>query len=43
MTPLLVAVVFAVSIPVAYLWGSAAGQWTWLLALPAGRVGAMLK
>ncbi len=43
MTPLLVALVFALSIPVAYLWGSAAGQWTWLLALPAGRVGALLK
>jgi len=42
-TPLLIAFVFALSIPVAYLWGSAAGQWTWLLALPAGRVGAMLK
>lgn len=43
MTPLLVALIFALSIPVAYLWGSAAGQWTWLLALPAGRVGALLK
>ena len=42
-TPLLVALVFALSIPVAYVWGSAAGQWTWLLALPAGRVAAMLK
>ncbi len=42
-TPLLVALVFALSIPVAYLWGSAAGQWTWLLAIPAGRVAAMLK
>ena len=42
-TPLLVALVFAGSIPIAYLWGSAAGQWTWLLALPAGRVGALLK
>ncbi len=42
-TPLLIALVFALSIPVAYLWGSAAGQWTWLLALPAGRIGAMLK
>jgi len=42
-TPLLIAAVFAVSIPVAYVWGSAAGQWTWLLALPAGRVAAMLK
>jgi|JRHI01.1.fsa_nt_gi uncharacterized membrane protein len=41
--PLLVALVFALSIPVAYVWGSAAGQWTWLLALPAGRVAAMLK
>jgi uncharacterized membrane protein len=42
-TPILIALVFALSIPVAWLWGSAAGQWTWLLALPAGRVGAMLK
>lgn len=42
-TPLLIALVFALSIPVAYLWGSAAGQWTWLFALPAGRVGALLK
>jgi uncharacterized membrane protein len=42
-TPLLVALVFALSIPVAYVWGSAAGQWTWLLALPAGRVAAMFK
>ncbi len=42
-TPLLIALVFAVSVPVAYVWGSAAGQWTWLLALPAGRVGAILK
>ncbi len=42
-TPLLIALVFALSIPVAYLWGSAAGQWTWLLAIPAGRVAAMLK
>jgi len=42
-TPLLVALVFALSMPVAYVWGSAAGQWTWLLALPAGRVAAMLK
>lgn len=42
-TPLLIALVFALSIPVAYLWGSAAGQWTWLLALPAGRIGAMRK
>jgi uncharacterized membrane protein len=42
-TPLLVALVFALSIPVAYVWGSAAGRWTWLLALPAGRLAAMLK
>jgi uncharacterized membrane protein len=42
-TPLLIALIFALSIPVAYLWGSAAGQWTWLLALPAGHVAAMLK
>ena len=43
MTPLLIALVFALSIPVAYLWGASAGQWTWLLALPAGRVAARLK
>jgi uncharacterized membrane protein len=43
LTPLLVAAVFALSIPVAWLWGSSAGQWTWLLAIPAGRVAAMLK
>lgn len=42
-TPLLVALVFALSIPVAYVWGSAAGQWTWLFAVPAGRVAAMIK
>jgi uncharacterized membrane protein len=42
-TPLLIALVFALSIPVAYLWGASAGQWTWLLALPAGRVAAKLK
>ncbi len=40
-TPILIALVFALSIPVAWLWGSAAGQWTWLLALPAGRVGTL--
>jgi uncharacterized membrane protein len=40
--PLLVAGVFALSIGVAALWGSAAGQWTWLLALPAGYVAAWL-
>ena len=34
--PLLVAGVFAVSIGVAYMCGSAAGQWTWLLAAVAG-------
>lgn len=41
--PLLTALVFAVSIPIAYVWGSGAGQWTWLLAIPAARVGSMLK
>jgi len=40
--PLLVAAVFAVSMAVAAVWGSAAGQWTWLLALPAGSVAAWL-
>jgi uncharacterized membrane protein len=34
--PLLVAAVFAASIGVAYIYGSAAGQWTWLLAIVAG-------
>jgi uncharacterized membrane protein len=43
LTPLLTALVFALSIPVAYVWGSSAGQWTWLLAIPAGRVASMLK
>ena len=43
LTPLLIALVFAPSIPVAYLWGSAAGQWTRLLAIPAGRTAAVLK
>jgi hypothetical protein len=42
-TPLLVALVFALWTPVAYVWGSAAGQWTWLLALPADRVAAMIR
>jgi hypothetical protein len=36
LTPLMIAGVFALSIGVAALWGSGAGQWTWLLALPAG-------
>lgn len=40
--PLLVATVFLVSMAVAALWGPAAGQWTWLLALPAGTVAAWL-
>ena len=30
MMPLLIALVFALSVPVAYLWGASAGQWTWL-------------
>jgi uncharacterized membrane protein len=34
--PLLVAGVFAASMGVAYTAGTAAGQWTWLLAAPAG-------
>ena len=41
-TPLLVAAVFALSIAIAFLWSPAAGQWTWLLVLPAGRVAALL-
>ncbi len=36
LTPLLVAAVFAVSIGVAYLAGSTAAQWSWLLAAAAG-------
>ncbi len=43
LTPLLTALVCALSIPVAYVWGSSAGQWTWLLAIPAGRVAPLLK
>jgi uncharacterized membrane protein len=41
--PLLVAAVFALSIGVAYVYGSAAGQWTWLLAAVAGPVAARLS
>lgn len=41
--PLLVAAVFALSIGVAYVYGSAAGQWTWLLAAAAGPVAARLS
>ncbi len=40
--PLLVAAVFLLSMAVAALWGPAAGQWSWLLALPAGHVAAWL-
>jgi uncharacterized membrane protein len=41
--PLFVAAVFALSIGVAYVQGSAAGQWTWLLAAAAGPVAARLS
>ena len=41
--PLFVAAVFALSIGVAYVGGSAAGQWTWLLAAAAGPVAARLS
>jgi hypothetical protein len=41
--PLLVAAVFALSIGVAYVQGSAAGQWTWLLAALAGPVAGRLS
>jgi uncharacterized membrane protein len=43
LTPLMIAGVFALSIGVAALWGSGAGQWTWLLALPAGYVAHRLS
>jgi uncharacterized membrane protein len=43
LTPLLVAGVFALSIGVACLWSPTAGQWTWLLVLPAGRVAGLLQ
>lgn len=42
-TPMLIAVVFAVSIGVAYLGGSSAGQWTWLLAAVAGPIANRLS
>jgi hypothetical protein len=42
-TPLLVAAVFSLSIAIAFLWSPSAGQWTWLLVLPAGRVAPMLE
>jgi uncharacterized membrane protein len=41
--PLFVAVVFALSIGVAHVAGSAAGQWTWLLAAAAGPVAGRLS
>ena len=41
--PLLFAGVFAVSIGVAYVAGSAAGQWTWLLAAAAGPLASRLS
>ena len=41
--PLFVAAVFALSIGVAYVQGSAAGQWTWLLAAVAGPVASRLS
>jgi uncharacterized membrane protein len=41
--PLLVAGVFAASIGVAYVAGSSAGQWTWLLAAVAGPVADRLS
>ena len=42
LTPLLTALVFGLSIPIAFFWSPAAGQWTWLLALPASRAAAWL-
>jgi uncharacterized membrane protein len=41
--PLLVAGVFALSIGIAALFGAAAAQWSWLLALPAGPVASRLS
>lgn len=41
--PLFVAAVFALSIGVAYAYGSSAGQWTWLLAAVAGPVAGRLS
>lgn len=41
--PLLVSAVFAASIGVAHVVGSAAGQWTWLLAAAAGPVAHRLS
>jgi TMEM175 potassium channel family protein len=42
-TPLLTGAVFALSIAVAYLVSPTAGQWTWLLVLPAGWAAAHLS
>ena len=41
--PLLVSAVFALSIGVAYVYGAASGQWTWLLAAFAGPVAGRLS
>jgi uncharacterized membrane protein len=39
-TPVMIAGVFALSVPVAYLLGPTAAQWSWLLAFPAVRLAA---
>ena len=39
-TPVMIAGVFALSVPVAYLLGPTAAQWSWLLAFPAARLAA---
>jgi hypothetical protein len=36
----MIAGVFALSVPVAYLLGPTAAQWSWLLAFPAVRLAA---
>jgi len=38
LTPLLIGAVFALSVPVAYLWSPTAAQLSWMLLIPAGRV-----
>jgi uncharacterized membrane protein len=41
-TPVMIAGVFALSVPIAYLLGPSAAQWSWLLAFPAARLPSWL-
>jgi uncharacterized membrane protein len=42
LTPVMIAGVFALSVPIAYFWGPTAAQWSWVLAFPAARLAAWI-